>query len=86
MDIVGSAAPRGVPFTVALRADMDCLPVNDETGATYKSQVPGYTHACGMRYYKDQEDNMHKIKIFTLWRCSVSVTSAWRHSRVVCVN
>ncbi len=52
MDVVGSAAPRGVPFTVALRADMDCLPVNDETGAAYKSQVPGYTHACGMTVHR----------------------------------
>ncbi len=62
MDVVGSAAPRGVPFTVALRADMDCLPVNDETGAAYKSQVPGYTHACGMRVHRVINKQLKKNK------------------------
>ncbi|MET8958371.1 amidohydrolase [Streptomyces sp. NPDC004074] len=33
--------------TVLLRADMDALPVAEETGLPYASQVPGVMHACG---------------------------------------
>src|SRR4051794_38069629 len=32
---------------VALRADLDALPVNDTTGDPWQSQVPGVAHACG---------------------------------------
>ena len=32
---------------VALRADLDALPVEDLTGLPWASQVPGVTHACG---------------------------------------
>lgn len=35
-------APR-----IALRADMDALPMAELTGATYTSTVPGVAHACG---------------------------------------
>ena len=37
----------GRPETVALRADMDALPVAEATGASYASEHPGRMHACG---------------------------------------
>lgn len=37
----------GRPETVALRADMDALPVAEATGAPYASEHPGRMHACG---------------------------------------
>jgi amidohydrolase len=39
---LGDAGPR-----VALRADLDALPVDDTTTDPWRSQVPGVAHACG---------------------------------------
>lgn len=33
--------------TVALRADFDALPIQEETGVDYQSTVPNVSHACG---------------------------------------
>ncbi len=33
--------------TIALRADMDALPILEETGLDYASTIPGCMHACG---------------------------------------
>ncbi len=35
------------PELIALRADIDALPVRDEKPVAYRSQVPGVCHACG---------------------------------------
>jgi amidohydrolase len=32
---------------ILVRADMDALPINEETNAEYASEVPGVMHACG---------------------------------------
>jgi amidohydrolase len=43
---VVASAGEGRP-TVLLRVDMDGLPIQEQTGAPYASQVPGVMHACG---------------------------------------
>jgi len=42
-DIVGNPSGK----TIALRADMDALPVSEETGCDYASAHEGVMHACG---------------------------------------
>ena len=37
----------GHPYTVAIRADMDALPVTEKTGLPFSSERPGIMHACG---------------------------------------
>lgn len=42
-EVVGTHPGR----TVAFRADIDALPVQEQTGLSYASTVPGVMHACG---------------------------------------
>jgi len=46
--VVGLIRGRlGEGGTIGLRADMDALPLNEETGRAYASRTPGKMHACG---------------------------------------
>ena len=45
--VVGIIEGRGAGKTIGLRADMDGVPVQEETGAAYASEKPGVMHACG---------------------------------------
>lgn len=45
--IIGTIRGQLPGKTVALRADMDALPIQDEKTCDYASQVPGVMHACG---------------------------------------
>ncbi len=38
---------EGKPFTIGLRADMDALPVQEQSNNPYPSRHPGQMHACG---------------------------------------
>lgn len=44
MGILKGAQPGGC---VALRADMDALPIQEQTGLPFASEAPGVMHACG---------------------------------------
>lgn len=45
--VVGLVRGRGPGKTVAVRADMDALPVTEQTGLPFASQHAGVMHACG---------------------------------------
>jgi len=45
--IVGTIRGGKPGKTIALRADFDALPIQDEKEVPYKSKVPGVMHACG---------------------------------------
>lgn len=47
MGVVGILRGGKPGKTVALRADFDALPIQDEKDVAYKSRVPGVMHACG---------------------------------------
>ncbi len=45
--VVGVLRNGNGPRAIGLRADMDALPINEQTGAAYKSGTRGVMHACG---------------------------------------
>jgi amidohydrolase len=45
--VVALIRGRSATPTVALRADMDALPITEQTGLPYASRNPGVMHACG---------------------------------------
>src|SRR5688500_19039119 len=45
--VVGVIKGRGPGRTIALRADMDALPITERTGKPHVSQNVGKMHACG---------------------------------------
>ena len=46
-DIVGTLPATGPVRTIALRADMDALPVEEAEGLEFRSENPGVSHVCG---------------------------------------
>jgi len=45
--VVGILKGGKTGTVVAIRADIDALPIQEETGFSYASEVPGIMHACG---------------------------------------
>ena len=43
----GALAPDAARRAIALRADIDALPIEEEAGVPYRSEVPGVAHLCG---------------------------------------
>lgn len=45
--IVATINPDCEGFSIGIRADMDALPIQENTGVEYASKIPGQMHACG---------------------------------------
>jgi hippurate hydrolase len=45
--VVGVLRSGNGPRSIGLRADMDALPIDERTGAAYRSNSPNVMHACG---------------------------------------
>ncbi|NEG88465.1 amidohydrolase [Bifidobacterium aerophilum] len=49
-DIPGAADAPGTGHVVAIRGDIDALPITEDTGVPYASLNPGWLHGCGHDY------------------------------------
>ncbi len=45
--VVGTLTNGTGRRSIGIRADMDALPIHEETGLPYASKTPGLMHACG---------------------------------------
>ena len=45
--LIATLCPEKPGRAIALRADMDCLPIEEKTGKAWTSEKPGLMHACG---------------------------------------
>jgi len=45
--VIGTLRCGNAPRSIGLRADMDALPITEDSGDAYASQTPGVMHACG---------------------------------------
>ena len=45
--IVATINPEKTNFTIAVRADIDALPIKEKTDVPFKSKIEGQMHACG---------------------------------------
>jgi len=54
---------NGEGRTIAFRADIDALPVKEETGCSYASEHEGFMHACG------HDGHMANLLTFARWLC-----------------
>lgn len=67
--IVGTINPKADGVTIGLRADIDALPMQEDTDLPWKSRIDGHSHSCGhdihcanllatARKLKDMEDKL----------------------------
>ena len=45
--IVATINPEKTNFTIGIRADIDALPITEESDFPFKSKIDGQMHACG---------------------------------------
>ncbi len=77
----------GKDDAIAFRSDADALPISENTGAAYSSQIPGQMHACGhdghmaillelARRLKDKKTLPHNILL--IFQCAEETTGGAR--------
>ena len=49
--VLGTLEGASPGKVIALRADMDALSIQEQTGFDYSSEVPGFSHACGHDFH-----------------------------------